>query len=330
MTRDTHSRSARAARLALREVEREEPSVTRKRVLSLVHELSEGDAVSFWSLAESAGPAIPVRCESVGMEQDRAALYWRAVRAIDFTNPLLDPRRPKRGAPNRFVPGIATGFAREFTNTPYYDTVWRPLRLKDHLRGYLYHGGRFIGSLTAGRFEGTPAFNLRDGRRVLAALPEIQAALLTAQAMECGDTTADLVVEPDGRIEFASAAAHRWLLLPGFQERVVAVVAALERRSLAEVEDLALASVRWSRLHGRGGHRYLLHLAPLAPVSLAADAALTPAQRRVAEYLAAGATVAETAREMGLAHETVRVHLRDVYRRLGVASRVELAASLRR
>ncbi|MBN8613885.1 MAG: helix-turn-helix transcriptional regulator [Deltaproteobacteria bacterium] len=320
----------RAALTGLRELVSEDPSLIRKRILSLVQDVSEGEAVSFWSLAETEQGAAPVRFQSVGIDEGRASAYWRAVRAIDFTNPLLDPRRPKRGTSNRYVPAIATGFAREFERTPYYDTVWRPLRLHDHLRGYLYHGGRFLGSLTPGRFSGTPAFSRRDALRMKQVLPEVQAALLTAQAFEAGTNAVDLVVRPDGRIEFASDDGATWLSVPGFRGRVAAVVGGIERGALGEVENLALASVRWSRLHGAGGHRYLLHLAPIAPVSIAADAMLTPAQRRVAEYLAAGATIAETAREVGMAHETVRAHLREAYHRLGVASRLELAAALRR
>jgi len=54
---------------------------------------------------------------------------------------------------------------------------------------------------------------------------------------------------------------------------------------------------------------------------------LSPTQQEVAEYAAAGATVAEIARALGRSTETVRTHMRRVYQRLDVGSRVELAAS---
>lgn len=54
-------------------------------------------------------------------------------------------------------------------------------------------------------------------------------------------------------------------------------------------------------------------------------ASLTPQQRRVAEHLALGLTIRETSVELDLAPETVRSHVKEIYRRLGIASRAELA-----
>lgn len=63
-------------------------------------------------------------------------------------------------------------------------------------------------------------------------------------------------------------------------------------------------------------------------ILVAPDAVLTPAQRTVAEYAVAGATVDEIARAVDASPETVRSHLKSVYRRLEVANRVELARLL--
>ena len=76
-----------------------------------------------------------------------------------------------------------------------------------------------------------------------------------------------------------------------------------------------------SRLH-------LVSIAPVERVRLAPDADLTPAQRRVAAYAAVGATVDEIARAVRTGRETVRTHLKEVYRRLHVTSRLELARAL--
>lgn len=73
---------------------------------------------------------------------------------------------------------------------------------------------------------------------------------------------------------------------------------------------------------------HLIRIDPVEPVRLAPDAALTPAQRRVAAYAAVGATVDEIARAVSSRRETVRTHLKEVYRRLDVASRLELARAL--
>lgn len=55
---------------------------------------------------------------------------------------------------------------------------------------------------------------------------------------------------------------------------------------------------------------------------------LTPAQRAVADRLGVGATIDETARDLDVSPETVRTHLKAVYRKLGIASRAELARLL--
>jgi DNA-binding CsgD family transcriptional regulator len=52
---------------------------------------------------------------------------------------------------------------------------------------------------------------------------------------------------------------------------------------------------------------------------------LTDAERTVAELVARGLTNKETGRQMFLSHHTVDCHLRRVFRKLGVSSRVELA-----
>jgi DNA-binding NarL/FixJ family response regulator len=56
-----------------------------------------------------------------------------------------------------------------------------------------------------------------------------------------------------------------------------------------------------------------------------AEELLTDRQRAVARAAAAGETVPRIARRLRLRAETVRTHLRDVYRRLGIRDRTELA-----
>ncbi len=52
---------------------------------------------------------------------------------------------------------------------------------------------------------------------------------------------------------------------------------------------------------------------------------LTPRQREIATIAISGATAAEIGRATGTSEATVRVHLRGIYSRLGVGTRVELA-----
>ena len=60
---------------------------------------------------------------------------------------------------------------------------------------------------------------------------------------------------------------------------------------------------------------------PALPVAVLG---LTPAESRVAVALAAGQTVPEMSRTLGVAQGTVRVHLKNSYRRLGIKGQTEL------
>ena len=55
---------------------------------------------------------------------------------------------------------------------------------------------------------------------------------------------------------------------------------------------------------------------------------LTPAEQRVAELVAAGRTNKEVASALFLTDRTVEGHLTNIYRKLGIRSRAELARSL--
>ena len=53
--------------------------------------------------------------------------------------------------------------------------------------------------------------------------------------------------------------------------------------------------------------------------------ALTAREREIAELVAAGRTNREVAAQLVLSERTIEAHLRNVYAKLGVRSRVELA-----
>ena len=57
---------------------------------------------------------------------------------------------------------------------------------------------------------------------------------------------------------------------------------------------------------------------------------LTAREREIAELVAAGRTNREIAEQLVLSTRTIEAHLRNIYGKLGVRSRVELARDLQR
>ncbi len=133
----------------------------------------------------------------------------------------------------------------------------------------------------------------------------------------------------DGTTQFADAAARPWLDVHEVELSIGREVVQLASTGGRQVLFSVLgAEVKLTALEGRGGVIYLTELRPAQPLRLSAGAHLTPMQRRVAEYAATGSTVVEIARSLAVAPETVRTHLREIYRRLAVSNRVELLRAM--
>ena len=70
--------------------------------------------------------------------------------------------------------------------------------------------------------------------------------------------------------------------------------------------------------------------APSRPVGLEPEVRLTPRQREVLELVASGHSTSEIAEALTLSRETIRNHLRNVFRGLQVHTRLEAIATARR
>jgi DNA-binding NarL/FixJ family response regulator len=100
------------------------------------------------------------------------------------------------------------------------------------------------------------------------------------------------------------------------QEAVRALVAAesaLDIFGAVRRRDEAVRELR------RLGHRVV------RPAGAAGAGSLTPRESEIAELVAAGRTNREVAEQLVLSTRTIEAHLRNIYGKLGVRSRVELA-----
>lgn len=141
------------------------------------------------------------------------------------------------------------------------------------------------------------------------------------------DAPLQLVVDPDGHVELVSRTGT-WLT-PQRRAVIAAIIGRAERGPTFEpIVEIDGARATMVRLYG-ASVRYLVTLEAIVAPELSPDLLLTPRQREVADYACVGATAREIGETLGLSSETVRDHLKEIYRRLGIASRVELVHLLR-
>lgn len=306
----------------------EDPDEIRKRVNGEVARIADADIGMCYGLASigednrvswaraSNGPGI-----ADAFRQDAAA-----------RSPVLDPRRPSPRETQVFLEGAAI-LPPNFDESHQYRHHWVPNRIHDQIRLLVYSGPRFIGWVGGFRRKGQPKFDVRDRRRMARLVTGVRGALCAADTLDRQsglESHAFLVVRPDGTVDCASRAAVQWLDTRGTREAVRRTVRRWERRGDAvPTQTLAAgAQVEVARLDASSPVRYLLTISPWTAPTLASDAELSPHQREIAAFVASGASSDEIARTLGRSRETVRSHVRTIYRRLGVQSRLELSRAL--
>lgn len=206
---------------------------------------------------------------------------------------------------------------------PIFRDVYRPAGAHDHLRALVYRGGSYLGWF--GVVRGA-RFGLRSARRLDVTMPRITEGLAAARALERVGDDAFLVLLPDGRVEHGTEGALRWWTRDrGLELARVVRAADCDEAAAALVGGV---HVRLIRLAGASA-RYLALLRDRDLLSLHPTSVLSVSERLVAEDLAAGLTIREIAASRGRAESTVKSQAKSLYRKLGVASRVELVEALR-
>ncbi|MBX2810566.1 MAG: helix-turn-helix transcriptional regulator [Myxococcales bacterium] len=154
-------------------------------------------------------------------------------------------------------------------------------------------------------------------------LPAMQ-PLLTRTRVPFMAINGSLAVDLRGKLLAADAAVEPWF---ANADRVRSLSALVR---CAQDTTVICGPIDGGRVHlrtARGifGVGWMGQLLAPEPLDRASDAQLTPTQRAVAGYAAVGATSAEIAQTLGVQVETVRTHIRDIYHRLGISTRAELA-----
>ena len=209
----------------------------------------------------------------------------------------------------------------------HHRQVYGPAGVTHELSMLVFDGRRFVARIiAAGARRGFASSAPRYWNGVRESIADFirQADVQRRQCVPSSSGT--FVIDSGRRVEFASEGAWPWLSQPEFRDRFGQVGVPSRDGDLRLVAE---AEVKTMTMTSPGRAGLLVEVAPAAPVFLAPDGALTPTQRKVAEYACDGSTTQEIASTMQMSVETVRTHMREVYRRLDVASRVELASKIR-
>lgn len=137
-----------------------------------------------------------------------------------------------------------------------------------------------------------------------------------------------LVFDARLRLWGESEGAARWLDRTKGEAELLSSIRLFQRsRQAAAVVVMDFGEVRITRIRDSRSIRFLVEL-PLRTARSATEKLLSKTQIQVARRAAEGVTLQEIARAMNRSPDTVRSHLREIYRRLDVANRVELASAL--
>ena len=302
------------------------PRIPRERcldqLLTLLMEDSEADAVLAFELASTP-------------EGPRLVSWHQQTRDAELGEQLHDWR--KGAQPDQWpdftrpTKRCLRGFMQLESGRPPFSVVAMPAfpdKAQHILRCLVYERGVFVGWIGAFRCQSRPF-----SRRVVTRWRENsdrgrQILTRDAWALQQG-ANGQIIVDTEGKVLFATAEGHRWLRGEEVQDSLRETVVNRNEGQIPSETWIGGAHVRFTPATGPDSNGFWAEVVPAPPVRQARDSVLTPMQRQVAHYAAAGATTQEIARTLGAAVETVRTHLREIYRRLEVASRVELAELLR-
>lgn len=238
-----------------------------------------------------------------------------------------------------------------------YAEIMRPLGLGDELRLALRCRSRCWGVMCLHRADGPGGFDKHDADILARLAPHIAEGLRRATLLPSVPTTGQgaqhgvVIVDDQLRIASMNDAAERWLAeLPGtdwlrgleLPVPIASVVtAATADRATAPAPSIRMrtATGRWlavhaSELHGApgGGTQTVVVLESATPAdvsSLVLDAhGVTGAQAKVIAAVLRGRSTRQISAELKISPHTVQEHLKAVFDKLGVSTRLELTATL--
>lgn len=295
-------------------------------LLRQARSLLAADLVLFVELGLLAGDPVVARWECVGEESTREALALGSALTFFAGRGASASATAGDGRLATVLRGLAT------SDESAGERLWRAFfeGRADVVASRLSLEDQSLGWLLALRTSGRWVPNQRTGLRAFGAR-HAQAFHRAAKAERAAlpRRAVGLLFTPVGGLELASTEAVPALWAAHLVSALGDIVAALEAAGESLLRGaVGYGCVEVQRLEAGAHRRYVVLFGGSVSPLPASASALSPAQHRVAELAAAGATVAEVAESLGMACGTVRTHLGRVYERLSVSTRLELARAL--
>ncbi len=218
----------------------------------------------------------------------------------------------------------------ELCDLPVWHALYEPAGITtDHLRLLTFERGRHVGWLGAFRQTSESRFDVVHKARANRLRTELRQQLHAARVLDNPEDGAggSLLFSASGRLLFASVDMR------GLSEEALHILRRTVRRADGDalerdVVAFGHTAARILRMDAPDRVAYLVRIEPAQPPRLRPRTLLTPRQLEVAELAATGATVETVADALEIKSTTVKYHLREAYRRLGIETRAELAMVL--
>jgi DNA-binding CsgD family transcriptional regulator len=205
-----------------------------------------------------------------------------------------------------------------------------PLEVGDQVRAVFFDGVEMLGWIGLLRRGATARFRESEEQMLSHAAAAIKSTLSAAEALEATALEGGLFAAfgPCGALEHASKDFDRW----ASADRRSALRGWIRQHdtgnACSNIKLIGGAEVRLVRMDGPAGVRYLATVDRATLLELRPELWLTKRQREIAQFAACGASSPEIAAHFDLSVWTVKTHMKNIYERLGVGSRLELSQVL--
>lgn len=301
-----------------------EPESVYERLLEHLHALTGGLAVFFRGVEAEGGVVYDSMRLAGNAERDQLAAELDGMPLLN--GPTLHVEAPSVQERSSF---ILLDVDERFHGSEVWEKFFEPRGIHGFIRMLAYQDRRFLGHVGVYQHADDPPVSRVDLHRFQERKEVIVAALASADFLihqQISEEGTHVIVNARGQVEFAAQGA-RVLLTRRRRARLVDMVQRLDAGDYSACTFvLDGIDARLTRLEGRGCFLYLATLSPPRTATIDPLACLTESQREIAAFAAAGATANEIARSLDRSPHTIRTHLKNIYARLEICSRTELAA----